>query len=164
MVRTGLINIALLMSINAPAYNINAVRKLYYDAAKNSNNKESFYEAVTTMPENDALISGYKGIATVLMAECVYNPYSKLSYFTKGKRQLEAAIAKDPSSVELVFLRYCIQTNAPFFLQYNGNIETDKKMLLSRWSSLTDADLKKRIADYMKDSKFCNSAEKKVFS
>jgi hypothetical protein len=45
------------------------------------------------------LLLGYKGGATMLMATHVFNPFSKLSYFKKGRNILEKAIQADKNCV-----------------------------------------------------------------
>lgn len=103
--------------------------------------------------KNNPLLLGYKGGATMLMAKHVFNPFSKLSYFQKGKGMLEKAIQSDYKNVELRFLRYTIQTNVPSFLGYNGDLAKDKIFLIQSVDAIRDAELKKIISAYLKQNK-----------
>ncbi len=100
--------------------------------------------------KNNPLLLGYRGGATMLMAKHVINPFSKLSYFKKGKGMLEQAIQADNKNVELRFLRYTIQTNVPSFLGYNGQLAKDKQFLNQSVAGVKDNELKKIIISFLK--------------
>jgi hypothetical protein len=100
--------------------------------------------------KNNPLLLGYKGGATMLMATHVVNPFSKLSYFKKGRISLEKAIQADKNNVELRFLRYTVQTNIPSFLGYGSHLEKDRIFLRESVNGVKDNDLKKIITSYLK--------------
>ena len=43
----------------------------------------------------------------MMMAKHVFNPFSKLSYFKKGKQMLENAIETDGQNLELEIFKIC---------------------------------------------------------
>lgn len=92
---------------------------------------------------------GYHGAIKMIMAKHVYTPWTKWMYFSEGKKQLEEAISKDPGNIELIYLRLCIQSNTPAFLNYNKNIHQDRKYLSKQVHLILDASLKNRIKDYL---------------
>jgi hypothetical protein len=96
---------------------------------------------------------GYRACATMLMAKHVFNPFSKLSYFKRGRDILEKAIKADRDNIELRFLRYTIQTNVPAFLNYDQFKELDRLFLVNSISKLNDQKLKKIIIAYLKTNK-----------
>jgi hypothetical protein len=98
---------------------------------------------------NNPLLFGYRGGATMLMAKHVFNPFSKLSYFKKGRSMLETAIKVEKNNIELRFLRYSIQTNVPGFLNYNSDKNSDRAFLSSSITRLKDQELQKIISDYL---------------
>ncbi|HQS05312.1 MAG: hypothetical protein B7X86_00670 [Sphingobacteriales bacterium 17-39-43] len=100
--------------------------------------------------KNNALFLGYRGSANMMMAKHLINPFSKLSYFKKGKLMLEKAIQFDQKNVELRFLRYTIQTNVPSFLNYSDNKENDRVFLLQSLNRMNDQKLKIIISNYLK--------------
>jgi hypothetical protein len=106
----------------------------------------------------------YQGAAEILAARILINPYSKLSSFRKGKGMIDRACAQDPANIEIHYVRFCIQTNAPFFLNYNSQIATDKTFILKLWNKLSDEDLKQKIKKYMLLSKYCTVREKTIFN
>ncbi len=99
--------------------------------------------------KNNPLLLGYRGGATMLMAKHAINPFSKFSYFKKGKDMLEKAVLADNNNVELRFLRYTIQTNVPSILGYNSHLEKDKLFLKQSVASVKDSELKKIITSYL---------------
>lgn len=98
---------------------------------------------------NNPLFAGYKGGATMIMAKHVFNPFSKLSYFNKGKSILEKAIQAEGKNVELRFLRYSIQTSVPAFLGYKSRLKNDYNFLKQAIPGIKDANLKKIITSYL---------------
>ena len=100
--------------------------------------------------KNNPLLLGFKGGATMLMATHVVNPFSKFSYFKKGRIALEKAIQADKNNVELRFLRYTVQTNIPSFLGYSSHLEKDRVFLRESVNGVKDNDLKKIITSYLK--------------
>jgi len=81
----------------------------------------------------------------------------------QGKKLLNAAIAKDKTDVELVFLRYATQISAPNILGYNNHIEADKKYIIQYLNKKdkTDEKLTKTIVSFMKQQEL-TSAEKQL--
>lgn len=147
--------------VQASGGDIVKIRELYYKASTNKKDSETFSEKMKTISGIDAsLVNGYTGMSYMIKANHSYNPYNKLSFFMKGKDLLDNAITSDAQNVELRFLRYCVQTNAPGFLGYSGKIAEDKKVILLNYHKLKDEDLKKRINEYMQNSKNCSKEEK----
>ena len=143
----------LLTSINsfADAPSIGSVRSLFEQAVIQ---KSSCIKLITMLEPYDKInypvLVGYKACGTMMMAKYVFNPFSKLSYFRRGKKILETVIAANSDVVELRFLRYSIQTNAPSFLGYNKHIAEDKMFLKKAVPLLDDAAFKARIDDYLR--------------
>lgn len=65
-----------------------------------------------------------------MKAKYAFWPNQKLSFFNEGKKSLEKYIKRFPNNCEARFLRYSIQQNAPSFLGYTDDLETDKNFIL----------------------------------
>lgn len=138
------------------------VRLLYQKAAVEEASCRKLVKLLQPYNEkNNTVLSGYKACATMMMAKHVLNPLRKLSTFSKGKALLEKSIDADRFNIELRFLRFTIQTNAPSFLDYSSNIRQDKLFLINTVSSLTDLKLKQFITDFLDASTYLTSSEKK---
>src|SRR4051812_28711448 len=64
------------------------------------------------------LAAAYLAAAEMASAQYKINPLSKLSAFNSGKKMLEGAVNSDSINVEIRYIRYTIQNNAPSFLGY----------------------------------------------
>lgn len=141
--------------------NMIQLRTLYYSSSEDQNTAKEFLETTSQLDvDANSLFLAYRGMAYMLQAKYAWNPYSKMNNFDKGKQDLEKAIEKDQSNVELRFLRFGIQTNVPSILSYSDNIEADKKMILEAFQNIQDKDLKQRIKEYLITSDALSDAEK----
>ena len=139
------------LSFSAKSTEIEDVRVLFHKAESSQKVCIELIELLEPYNDkNNALFLGYRGSANMLMAKHLINPFSKLSYFKKGKLLLEKAIQFDQKNIELRFLRYTIQTNVPSFLNYSDNKENDRAFLLQSLNSLNDLKLKNIISTYLK--------------
>ena len=143
------------------AINPAEVRKLYHEAATKSDACKKLLIILDSYNEtNNPLFAGYRGCATMMMANYIFNPVKKLSNFYKGRTLLEKSIANDKQNIELLFLRFTIQTNTPFFLNYKSEIKGDKKTLLSAVTKLKDVQLQQLIVSFLIASDYLTINEK----
>ena len=152
----------LLTGWTRPTPSVQEVRQLYDRSVAD----ESACRKLTGMlkpytAENNPLLAGYRACATMVMAKHVFSPVAKYSYFKEGRSLLEKAISKAPSGIELRFLRFTVQTNLPWFLNYNDEISTDKKFLLRSLPGVTDLALKQKMIRYFNSSAELSKEEKK---
>jgi hypothetical protein len=94
-------------------------------------------EEILSMPATGAsteTIKAYQAVSRTMMAEFVTSPFSKLSYFKKGKNQLESIILEN-KSLETIYLRLLIQLNIPSLLGYYSKIESDLDYFCSNFES-----------------------------
>ena len=138
------------------------VRIMYHEASSNDDACRKLVGILKPFDEkNSPVLSGYKAGATMMMAKYVFSPFSKISYFRKGRDMLQKAVNADVHSIELRFLRFSVQTNLPFFLGYKENINTDKTYILEKLNTIEDVGLKKNIQKFMKESDYVSDKEKK---
>ena len=137
------------------------VRWLYQKAATEEASCKKLLTLLKPFNEsNNTLLAGYKACATMIMANYIFNPFSKLSFFLKGKKLLEKVILKDKENVELRFLRFTVQTNAPPFLSYHHATKDDKLFLIKSVASITDIHLKQIIISFLTNSDQLTVGEK----
>ena len=127
------------------------VRSLYSKAANDEKACKKLIEWLKPYHEkNNPLLFGYRAGGTMMMANYVFNPFSKLSYFNKGKKMLHRAIMADAQNIELRFIRFGVQTNVPSFLGYNNYVEKDKAYLKQSLPFISDQNLKNMIVNYFR--------------
>jgi hypothetical protein len=154
----------LFATVSLQSIDIIKIRDLYYKASVNKSDAETFFETIHSTPKIDKfLLAGYQGMSHMIKANYAFNPYNKLSYFIKGKNLLDEAITADPKNIELRFLRFSVQTNAPAFLGYGGKVNEDKKEIMLAYHHLVDEDLKARIKKFMNESSSVSKTERQVF-
>jgi hypothetical protein len=79
--------------------------------------------------------------------------------FTEGVTLLESMVKADGNNPEIRLIRLSIQENTPKFLKYKGNIEEDKKVILSTFDKQSK-ELKEYIRIYVNQSKVFTQADK----
>lgn len=75
--------------------------------------------------QKEVLSRAYLAAAEAMLAEVVFNPYSKYRHFSNGTEQLDALIKQNQQNIEMRFLRMMIQIEAPSFLGYKNEINED---------------------------------------
>lgn len=136
------------------------VRILYNNSVSNVESCKELLNLLKDYHENNnCKYAGYKACATILMAKHVGNPFKKYYYFKEGKKLLEKCIDNEIDNAELRYLRFTIQTNAPTFLGYCSEIQSDKVFLMESINKIKDSDLRHLIISTLKRSKVLNSNE-----
>ncbi len=140
---------------------LNEVRLLFNKSATNEESCKKLMSVLNQYNEtNNSTLAAYKACATMMMANHVVNPLSKLSSFNEGKELLEKCVAADKENTEIRYLRFIIQSNVPSFLGYNISISNDKTFLLNAISGLKDLPLRQMIVSFLKSSEYLSSIEK----
>ena len=91
----------------------------------------------------------YLGAFQTIWANHVFNPFSKLKTFSKGKANIELAVKNEDSNAEIRFIRLSVQKNCPGFLGYNDNIEKDKLFLKNHLDEVQPPQLKEMIKNIL---------------
>jgi hypothetical protein len=128
-------------------------KEQYYKAFAGNDITAISSELKTIQSVNFAERPAFEGALLMKKAGVVGNPKDKLSLFKTGHDKLELEIKQTPSNTEYRLLRLMIQENAPAFLGYNDNLETDKKMIVSNFNTLPSI-VQKVIRDYSTKSKY----------
>lgn len=136
------------------------VRTLYGQAAEKEKAARELLVLTEQKNSDEPVLLGYKAAGHMMMAKHVGNPFKKMSHFNKGKDYLSRAIEADKQNLELRFLRFAVQAEAPGFLGYRENLQEDKALLLRGVGQIEDRELHKMILNYLKTSNSLTSAEK----
>jgi outer membrane protein assembly factor BamD (BamD/ComL family) len=119
-----LLILMLLARVNAPdtCKDMNQVRESY----GNIRTEQELTRFLELLASVDCQLTGpYEASATMQKAQFALAPWTQYNYFRKGKKMLEDFIKKYPANVEARYVRFLIQTHAPFFLGYHHEIKTD---------------------------------------
>ena len=149
-------------SIHANDTSLIALRNYFFRSAHNSAAAKQFFNATHLVKETEVVKFSYKAVSYIMQSKYAFNPYIKWSNFSKGRDMLEIALKQSPSNIEIHFLRFSIQSNIPFFLNYTNDIGNDKKIILEGWNEIEDKDLKSKIKQYIITSDAFTDSEKNL--
>lgn len=134
------------------------IRVTFYKAIEDAGTAERFYASLASGKysrdaEKDALLKAYLGAAETLLGKHYINPYSKYKHLKSGLEIIASAIKKDPSNLEIRFLRFSILHHLPGFLGYGSERDEDMKViyreLLKKDYTELPYDIQKGIAEFL---------------
>ncbi len=140
----------MIYSNNIFSQNLSEIRALYYSTTDNISKCNSLKTLLNSFENKNNIINAYIGANTLLYCKYSDNSFKKYSYFKKGKEMIEEAIKLDPDNLEIKFLRFLNQINAPWFLNYKSNIDDDFKFINSNLDLISDERFKKIIIETLK--------------
>ena len=107
-------------------------------------------EELELSKEKSVIALAYLGAYQTIWSNHVFNPLSKLATFKNGKNNIELAISKEPENVEIRYIRFSVQKNAPSFLGYNSHLKEDKDFLVKNKKNINSDLLQKNIETLLK--------------
>lgn len=107
-------------------------------------NKDLCATIIKELEHNNATpkLRAYLGAYQTIWANHAGNPVNKLATFNKGKNNIEYAILKSPNDIEIRFLRYSVQKEAPHFLGYSNHLAEDEAYLRTHIAEIDAPTLK----------------------
>lgn len=145
-----LLSLQFLPAKSQPA--LEQIRADFFEIGNDSCGALQLFESLKNENYSSPLIRAYAGASEAAAATCVKGAFNKLEYFSRGKKNLEAAIEMDSKNAEIRFLRFATQANAPNFLEYD-NIKEDKALILEQLPALlkqdSNHDFWLKAADFM---------------
>ncbi len=106
------------------------IRTAFIQASTNGDLRESFLNRASTFDSKSPFHQAYLGASKALMAEMLFNPYSKYVHFKEGTSLIDQAISKDVENAELRYIRFLIQSKSPSFLGYNSQLKEDYALII----------------------------------
>lgn len=140
--------LALLLTSPTFAQDINLLRKNLPLAVKDKKICEQMITSLTQNAKTPVEVS-YLGAFQTIWANHVVNPITKLSTFKKGTKNIDLAVRQHPNDIEIRFIRYSVQKNAPQFLGYGGAIKSDEAFIQSRYHQVESTILKEMIKNLL---------------
>ncbi len=139
-----------LLLFGHPAPSLDRVRGLYERCMISEDSCKVLLDLLKDYDEgNGPLLAGYRAGATMVMAKYALSPFTKWKCFCKGRDLLERSVAADGQDVELIFIRYSIQQNCPWFLHYRQSLDKDKMFIETNLYRVSDQAMKAKIKNYL---------------
>ena len=122
-------------------------RILINNAEKSSSSADEFLNYVQSQYQQTKrpIFKALTGVGYFFQAKHSYSPFTKMSYFRKGKELLDDSIREEPGNLEMRLLRYLSQLKSPAILGYKHNMKEDKQFLRQNYKNSKDEDLIKEI-------------------
>lgn len=121
------IMVAITVSILA---DISTVRSTYR-LAVNSGSKADELVKTAGSRKSDPLFQAYYATGLALQAKHGWNPATRLANARQAASELNKAVASVPSNLEIRFLRFSFEANAPAVLGITKHTSDDKTWILS---------------------------------
>ena len=106
------------------------MRALFFNAS-NDQGIKNFYQSAGAITETSGLtLNAYKGTATAMYAGIASGVSEKIGFFNVGKDLLEKSVNGDWYNPEIRFLRFSVQSEVPFFLNYSSKLKEDADIII----------------------------------
>ena len=140
---------------------ISTARENYIQASKSKEKADEFSDAMANYIGDNKTMLAYKGASIALKAKFACDRKTKKVLFTKGIQILEKALKADPNNAEIRLIRLSIQENTPKILNYKGNIQEDKQLILTTFDKQNKS-LKEHLLTFINQSKSFTAQEKEL--
>jgi len=136
-------------------------------AIESSSVTDSLYRVLKSRDSENPLIIGYIGTLEALKAKHSWNPYNKIKYVALSQKTMRVAVERDPTNLEIRFMRFSIQHYTPSFLGFSKDLEEDRKAIIRQFKNRkfghADTALIRNMAVFMIESDRCLKEELIVF-
>ncbi|MEM8940084.1 MAG: hypothetical protein AAGC64_12125 [Bacteroidota bacterium] len=136
-------------SLLSNSQSIESVRKAFHAAVLEPEVSKDFHAYMSTSQNLSPTIRAYRAVSEAMLAQVLWNPFSKLSQVKKYQREMEIAVKENSSNIEIRFLRLAIEYNLPSFLGMSQHIEQDLDMILRNLSSVSSMNLDPGYSQYI---------------
>lgn len=134
--------------ININGQDLDTIRQSYDVAVSDKKLCKTMIETLKSPGDNNIHLAYLGGFQTI-WANHTLNPFSKLSTFNEGKRNIEKAVKNDQDNIEIRFVRLSVQKNAPSFLGYHDQIKEDEAFLKSNKEKINSSTLLKMVTEIL---------------
>lgn len=143
--------------LSAPPDWLNESRESFFSFGSSGCEAEKLYNRLDGSKTNSSpLFLAYKGMARASMAECAFNPATKLKRFNQGKELLEQATQSEPDNAEIRLMRLSVQLNAPSFLSYSSDIAADRALIIAKLEQnpmvFADSDFTRKVLTFVTET------------
>lgn len=147
----------------AQSISLEEVRKQYVQAANNESSARALLKSLNNETSLSPVMLAYKGATRAIMAKYIGGVGKKYSLAKEGMQMLNQAVEKEPSNIEIRYLRFTVQDNVPSFLGLSGDLKSDKNAIIehmvNRKKYQVDDIYFKDIVKFLIASEECSDAE-----
>jgi len=156
---------AILFSLSffiATSQSLEKVRKEFHKAVLDPVQSRAFYKYMQHLENSNTTIQAYSAVSEAMLAQVLWNPFSKLSRVIKYDNLMDKIIENDSENIEIRFLRLAIEYNLPAFLGMSDHIEEDIEIIKAKIKITQlniDSYYKEYIFHFLRQSNLCSIEE-----
>ncbi|MEP1035450.1 hypothetical protein [Ekhidna sp.] len=138
-----------LLAFNLTAQSISEIRSEFHAVVLNPNESKDFHNYLKDIENPSSTVKAYQAVSEALLAQVVWNPFSKLKQVVKYDKQMAAAVEEDSQNIEIRFLRLAIEYNLPSFLGMSGHLEEDVDKIVNDLSEVSQMQVNPMFGQYI---------------
>lgn len=119
------------LTVTATCQTLEETRELFHGAVLNAEESKTFHESMKEVDDEDASLLAYQAVSEAMLAQVVWNPFTKFSQVLKFDKKITQAVEMDPENIEIRFLRLAIEYNLPDFLGMGTHVKEDLEVILA---------------------------------
>ena len=139
----------ILISLSGISQTIDEIRSEFHQVVLNPDDSKKFHHFISDVENPSPTVKAYQAVSEALLAQVVWNPFSKLSQVVKYDKMMGQVIEEDPLNIEIRFLRLAIEYNLPSFLGMSEHVKEDSQMIVRNMSSINQIQLDKSYGQYI---------------
>lgn len=109
--------------------------RMQYVHLTNDEAKKNYVNISQQFNPTSPLEAAYQAAGKALSAEFAVLPTTKWKLFQEATETLDQLILRFPTNLEMRFIRFSLQVNAPSFLGYHNNKEEDLGLIHQAWKN-----------------------------
>ena len=129
------------------------IRKVFILSTDSYQKCSQLYKMSSERVSISPIYHSFNIISKILESKYLRNPVKKVKVFKENTKLLDSLLVSHPKNLEIRFLRYSIQLNAPKILGYTNFVKEDYEFIMKNMSH-ADEDLKKIITSFMSKFKY----------
>ena len=138
-----------LFAFSSNAQSIEEIRIAFHGVVLNPDNSRSFHDLLKEIDNPTPTVKAYQAVSEAMLAQVVWNPFTKLSQVSKYNNQMEMAIIDDADNIEIRFLRLAIESNLPSFLGMSTHMDEDLDQIIANLSSVSNMNVDSKFGRYI---------------
>jgi hypothetical protein len=128
----------------------NGLRDTLFSLTKNATEAPELAKWMEQQGQLSPIQLAYYGTFKALAAKIVEGPFEKLSWLKDGKIALDKAVLDSKYDAEVVFLRFCVESQLPrFLLGFYEHEDQDRNRLLSMIPNLSPEQVDPEMVNYI---------------
>lgn len=147
----------LFIPMTVSAVDLESIRVSFHRAVMDDSKIVDFHTLALKQDTVDATLIAYLATAEALRAKLIWDPFKKMTQVSRFESLMNAAILKNPSSIEIRFLRLSVEYHIPKILNSSKHIHEDTMYIAEHLNEVSglnfDRSFGRFIINFMQDTR-----------